>query len=71
MVLLVTGINANSLLFKNHMHWLLFYVTPAISPRMLICVDSEGEPVAVTVRVGQVSQSQFVSSFVCLKNVDF
>lgn len=34
-------------------HQLLFYLTPAIKPRMLITVDEELNPIKVNVRVGQ------------------
>jgi len=55
LALLTVAINAENLLFKGTtpLHWLLFLTVPAMSPRMLICVDEEGEPVAVQVRVGQ------------------
>lgn len=34
-------------------HQLLYYLTPAIKPRMLITVDEELNPIKVNVRVGQ------------------
>lgn len=34
-------------------HQLLYYLTPAIKPRMLITVDEEQNPIKVNVRVGQ------------------
>merc|ERR1711972_499409 len=40
-------------MFTHDMHWLLYFVVPAISARMMITVDEAGEPVPVTVRVGQ------------------
>ncbi|CAD7924855.1 unnamed protein product [Amoebophrya sp. A25] len=45
-------LNANSLFFTHNMHYLLYLVVPCLAPRMLICVDEEGEVVPVTVRVG-------------------
>jgi len=53
LTLMAIILNANSLFFTHHMHWLLYMVVPCLSPRMLICVDDEGEVVPVTVRVGQ------------------
>ncbi|BFZ58470.1 proteasome regulatory particle base subunit [Savitreella phatthalungensis] len=38
-------------------HWLLFLMTPALRPRMLITVDEKGDAVPVTVRVGQAVDS--------------
>ena len=35
-------------------HYMLFYLTPAIQPRMLVTFDEELNPLPVTVRVGQV-----------------
>merc|ERR1719515_379904 len=46
-------LNGNSMMFTNHMHWLLHYLVPAMSPRMMFTVDEKGEPVKVSVRVGQ------------------
>lgn len=34
--------------------YMLFYLTPAIQPRMLVTFNADLEPLAVTVRVGQV-----------------
>jgi hypothetical protein len=40
-------------------HYLLYYLTPAIAPRMLTTFDEDLNPLQVTVRVGQVcSDSQ-------------
>ena len=41
----------NTLLDK--LHYILYYVTSAMNPRMLITVDEEFEPLPVNVRVGQ------------------
>ena len=41
----------NTLLDK--LHYILYYVTSAMNPRMLITVDEEFEPLPVSVRVGQ------------------
>jgi hypothetical protein len=35
-------------------HYLLYYLTPAIAPRMLTTFDEDLNPLQVTVRVGQV-----------------
>ncbi len=53
LVLATVMTNAKGLLFTQHMHWLLYYVVPCMSARMLITVDDAGEPVPVSVRVGQ------------------
>lgn len=34
-------------------HQLLYYLTPAVKPRMLVTVDEELKPIKVNVRVGQ------------------
>ena len=36
---------------------MLFYLTPAIQPRMLVTFDEDLNPLPVTVRVGQVSMT--------------
>jgi 26S proteasome regulatory subunit N1 len=36
-------------------HYMLYYVTPAIQPRMLVTFDESLSPLSVSVRVGQVS----------------
>ena len=36
-------------------HYLLFCLTPALQPRMLVTFDEELKPLPVSVRVGQVS----------------
>lgn len=47
----VLAMKAN--LFSTH-HYLLFFLVPSITPRMLVTLDAEtGEPLPVTVRVGQ------------------
>ncbi|CAD7928946.1 unnamed protein product [Amoebophrya sp. A120] len=53
LTLMTVMLNSNTLLFTHHMHWLLYMIVPSLATRMLICVDEEGEPVPVTVRVGQ------------------
>ena len=35
-------------------HYMLYYLTPAIQPRMLVTFDEALQPVSVSVRVGQV-----------------
>ena len=35
-------------------HYVLFYLTPAIQPRMLVTYDEDLSPLLVNVRVGQV-----------------
>ena len=37
-------------------HYMLFYLTPAIQPRMLVTFDEDLNPLQVTVRVGQVRE---------------
>lgn len=39
-------------------HYMLFYLTPAIQPRMLVTFDEELNPLPVTVRVGQVRRGR-------------
>lgn len=39
-------------------HYMLFYLTPAIQPRMLVTFDEELNPLPVTVRVGQVREGE-------------
>ena len=41
------------ILGKSH-HYLLYYLVPAIQPRMLVTLDEDLKSVSVTVRVGQV-----------------
>lgn len=36
-------------------HYMLYYLTPAIQPRMLVTFDEALQPLSVTVRVGQVN----------------
>ena len=35
-------------------HYMLYYLTPAIQPRMLVTFDETLSPTSITVRVGQV-----------------
>ena len=42
-------------------HYVLFYLTPAIQPRMLVTYDEDLSPLLVNVRVGQV-RNKFVAS---------
>jgi len=53
LILMVTMMNSKELLFTHNMHYLLYYITPAMTPRYLICIDqATNEPVSVSVRVG-------------------
>ena len=36
-------------------HYMLYYLTPAIQPRMLVTFNEDLSPLSVNVRVGQVS----------------
>lgn len=40
--------------YLGRYHWMLYFMAVAIRPRMLMTVDESGEPLTVTVRVGQV-----------------
>jgi 26S proteasome regulatory subunit N1 len=47
----VLAMKAN--MFSSH-HYFLFFLVPALTPRMLVTLDAEtGEPLPLTVRVGQ------------------
>ena len=37
-------------------HYVLYYLTPAIQPRMLVTFNEELSPLSVNVRVGQVRE---------------
>jgi 26S proteasome regulatory subunit N1 len=37
----------------DRLHYLLFFLTPAINPRFLATVDTDLQPVTVNARVGQ------------------
>lgn len=54
MVLLTTITNGKELFFTHNMHYLLYYVCCAMTPRMLICLDSDNDmkPIGISVRVG-------------------
>ena len=39
-------------------HYMLYYLTPAIQPRMLVTFDEELSPLSVNVRVGQVCERE-------------
>jgi 26S proteasome regulatory subunit N1 len=43
-----------SLVILGKNHWLLYSIATAMYPRFLITLDENLEPVAATVRVGQV-----------------
>ena len=44
---------------------MLFYLTPAIQPRMLVTFNADLEPLAVTVRVGQVHVCGVWARYIC------
>ncbi|ODQ77118.1 hypothetical protein BABINDRAFT_104969 [Babjeviella inositovora NRRL Y-12698] len=48
----VTLLDPKSFILDEH-HSLLYYLTPAIKPRMLVTLDEELQPIKVNVRVGQ------------------
>ncbi|KAG5370284.1 26S proteasome regulatory subunit rpn-1 [Yarrowia sp. C11] len=50
--LLVTMIDPKSFILADN-HWMLFWLTNAIRPRMLITLDEKLQPIKVPVRVGQ------------------
>lgn len=56
MVVFVSMLDAKSFILDNS-HWLLYYLIPALQPRMLITIGEDGEPVPVSVRVGQAVDS--------------
>ena len=39
-------------------HYVLYYLTPAIQPRMLVTFNEELSPLSVNVRVGQVRERE-------------
>ena len=39
-------------------HYILYYLTPAIQPRMLVTFNEELSPLSVNVRVGQVRERE-------------
>ena len=39
-------------------HYVLYYLTPAIQPRMLVTFNEELSPLSVNVRVGQVREGK-------------
>ena len=43
-------------------HYVLFNLVAAMQPRMLVTFDEDLRPLAVSVRVGQVSMRSFLSS---------
>lgn len=47
-------------------HYMLYYLTPAIQPRMLVTFDEALQPVSVSVRVGQVSRLYLRNHVVCI-----
>ncbi|GAO49426.1 26S proteasome regulatory subunit rpn1 [Saitoella complicata NRRL Y-17804] len=48
----VSLLDARDFVLKNS-SWLLYLITPAMNPRMLVTVDENLQPLPVTVRVGQ------------------
>eukprot|EP01138_Halocafeteria_seosinensis_P008552 gb/GECG01008741.1/.p1 GENE.gb/GECG01008741.1/~~gb/GECG01008741.1/.p1 ORF type:complete len:1012 (+),score=153.11 gb/GECG01008741.1/:1-3036(+) len=57
LIVALCGIDLPSTL-HSQWHWLLYALTPAISPRMLITVDSETlNPINIEVRVGQATET--------------
>ena len=53
-MLIVTVLPPISPVILKDSHYVLFYLTPAIQPRMLVAFDEDLSPLLVTVRVGQV-----------------
>lgn len=54
-------------------HYMLYYLTPAIQPRMLVTFDEALQPVSVSVRVGQVRLFIIINSktkIMCHQAVD-
>ena len=46
-------------------HYVLYYLTPAIQPRMLVTFNEELSPLSVNVRVGQVRERQKIYCHIC------
>lgn len=56
MTVIVSLLDSKSFILDNS-HWMLYYLVPALHPRMLITIGEDGEPVPVSVRVGQAVDS--------------
>ncbi|KAL9061160.1 MAG: hypothetical protein Q9162_000305 [Coniocarpon cinnabarinum] len=52
LTVLLASLEPKSFLLSSH-HYLLYFLAPAISPRMLVTLDEEMNPLKVSVRVGQ------------------
>jgi|EP00670_Eutreptiella_braarudii_P001357 26S proteasome regulatory subunit N1 len=52
LIVLHSGLDMKSLILSKY-HFLLYYLVTAISPRMMVTLDNNLEPVQVSVRVGQ------------------
>lgn len=50
--LFIVHANRAAVILENH-HYLLYFLVPAMHPRMLITLDEDLKPLPVSVRVGQ------------------
>lgn len=53
---IISLLDSKSFILDNS-HWMLYYLVPALHPRMLITISEDGEPVPISVRVGQAVDS--------------
>ena len=58
MLCAVTSFTVFHAVILKDAHYMLFYLSPAIQPRMLVTFDEELNPLPVTVRVGQVREGR-------------
>lgn len=56
MTVIVSLLDSKSFILDNS-HWMLYYLVPALHTRMLITIGEDGEPVPISVRVGQAVDS--------------
>lgn len=53
---IVSLLDAKQFILENS-HWMLYFLVPALHARMLITIGEDGEPIPVSVRVGQAVDS--------------
>jgi 26S proteasome regulatory subunit N1 len=49
----------NTLVVLDKYHWMLYFLVPAMSPRFMITLGEDLNPLPVTVRVGQVGHESY------------
>lgn len=52
LTVLLASVDAKSFILAES-HWMLYFLVPAVSPRMLVTLDEDLQPIKVNVRVGQ------------------